>query len=248
MNAIIDAIYRDGQFIGRDGEAIIKPLPASIDRSEGESLYRMVRDLKPKRTLEVGLAWGISTLFMCQGLEDNGEGHHTAIDPYQCAFEQLGVYNVERAGLKHRLTVYEEESQLVLPRLVDGKQKFDLVFIDGSHLFDAAFIDFFYADRLIPVGGLLVFDDLWMPAIRKMLHFIVNNRNYEIAEEFLGPRRTFVNHHLANLAHWIGEGFRGRATSGVPSQWKFHRGRTANWCALRKTAEDKREWHHFVHF
>ena len=153
----------------------------------------MVRRLRPSRTLEIGMAWGLSTLFLCQALEDNGGGDHTAIDPYQAgAFKHQAVFNIDRAGLSHRLTVIEDSSQLVLPRFITENQRFGLIFIDGSHLFDDLLVDFFFADQLIPLDGLLVFDDLWMPAVRKVLEFALTNRGYEIAEDLLGERPSFV--------------------------------------------------------
>jgi predicted O-methyltransferase YrrM len=247
MNAIIEAIYRDQQFTGRDGE-ITKPFPESIRRNEGEALYRMVRQVKPSRTLEVGMAWGISTLFLCQALEENGAGAHIAIDPNQASgYKRLGIYNVERAGLKHRLTVFEESSQLVLPRLIRENQTFDLIFIDGCHLFDFVLVDFFFADNLIPVGGLLIFDDLWMPSVRKLLQFVVTNRKYEIAQEFLGEQPPSPRGRFENFKYQFRKRLRKR-NFRVPAEREFHGGRNINWCVVRKTAKDERPWDHFAPF
>lgn len=247
MNAIIDAIYRDQQILGPAGE-VYHPFPVSIKRNEGEALYHLVRQVRPASTLEVGTAWGLSTLFFCQALADNRLGHHTAIDPFQSNFKHMGVTNIQRAGLDQYLTFHQESSHHVLPRLVAEKKTFQVIFIDGSHLFDAVFVDFFFADQLIPIGGYLVFDDLWMPAVRKVLAFILANRHYQIADEFLGPKPAFLTRHLQNLKYQLRKHLRGKPNHGTPSEMRFHRGHNVNWCVLRKTAPDDRPWDHFAAF
>jgi predicted O-methyltransferase YrrM len=247
MNALIDAIYRDKTFPGPDGEAV-SPFPSAIKRNEGEALYHLVRAVKPGATLEVGTAFGVSTLFLCQALRDNEKGRHTAIDPFQSHFKYLGLHNVKQAGLGDLLTFIEEPSQVALARLVSEKKAFDVIFIDGAHVFDAVLVDFFFADQLLPVGGLLIFDDLWMPAVRKVLNFILTNRAYEIAEEFLGEKPAFVQRHLQNLKYQARKRWRGKGNMGTPSEMFFHRGHNVNWCVLRKTGPDERAWDHFAAF
>jgi len=247
MNPIIDAIYRDQQILGPSGE-VYRPFPVSIKRNEGEALYHLVRKVRPTSTLEIGAAWGLSTLFLCQALADNNLGHHIAIDPYQFNFKHMAIANIRRAGLDSRFTFFEESSHQVLPRLVAEKKSFEVIFIDGSHLFDAVFVDFFFADQLIPIGGYLIFDDLWMPAVRKALTFILANRHYQIAEEFLGPKPAFFPRHFQNLKYQFRKRLRGKRNLGTPSEMRFHLGHNVNWCVLRKTAPDDRPWDHFAPF
>jgi predicted O-methyltransferase YrrM len=249
MNPIIEAIYRDQSLTATDG-TVHQPFPVSIKRNEGEALYHLVRTIKPAATLEVGTAWGLSTLFICQALADNPLplGHHTAIDPYQSRFHYMGLENIKRAGLHHLLTFIEQSSHLALPQLVQQKKSFDVIFIDGSHLFDGVFVDFFYADQLLPVGGHLVFDDLWMPAVRKTLHFILTNRDYKICPEFLGPKPPTVKSFLQNLRYQTKKKLKGKSNHGAPPESRFHLRRNVNWCVLQKTASDSRPWDHFAAF
>src|SRR5271168_1852901 len=144
MNEVIEAIYREQQFVLPGGE-VVRPFPTSIKREEGEALYRLVRKAEPERTLEVGMAWGLSSLFICQALRDNGVGgggRPVAIDPFQKNFKYGGGFDVKRAGLGDLLTFYERPSQMVLAELAEKKERFGVIFVDGSHLFDAAFVDF----------------------------------------------------------------------------------------------------------
>lgn len=70
-------------------------------------------------------------------------------------------------------------SELILPRLAGDGLRRDFVFIDGSHLFDSVVVDFFYADRLLPVGGVIALHDTWMPSVRRAITFVSTNRAYE---------------------------------------------------------------------
>jgi len=247
MNTLIDTIYREKSFPAPD-RTPVSPFPSAINRNEDEALYHLVRAVKPTSTLEIGTAFGLSTLFLCQALRDNKHGTHTAIDPFQSHFKYLGLHNVKQAGLDDLLTFIEEPSQLALARLVSEKESFDVIFIDGAHVFDAVLVDFFFADQLLPTGGLLIFDDLWMPAVRKVLHFILTNRAYEIAEEFLGTKPPFLQRHLQNLKYQAKKRLQGKRNLGTPSEMFFHKGHNVNWCVLRKTAPDSRPWDHFASF
>ena len=87
-----------------------------------------------------------------------------------------------RSGLQSMLQVIEEPSYLALPRLVQAKERFELILIDGMHTFDYTLLDFFYADLLLAPNGVLVFDDKQMPAVGKVIDFILKNRSYRLVE------------------------------------------------------------------
>ena len=82
MNEVIERIYRTGK-VEDPSRGPITPFPASIPYETGALLYSMVSREQLGRTLEVGMAYGLSTLFICQAHGDRGSGAHTAIDPYQ---------------------------------------------------------------------------------------------------------------------------------------------------------------------
>jgi predicted O-methyltransferase YrrM len=71
--------------------------------------------------------------------------------------------------------VIEEESQLALPRLVSEGREFDLAFVDGDHRFEGVFLDLYFMTRLVRPGGLVVVDDMWMPAVRTAVAYVERN-------------------------------------------------------------------------
>ena len=64
------------------------------------------------------------------------------------------------------------------PRLAAAGSRIQFAFIDGWHTFDHALVDFFFVDRMLDVGGIVVIDDVGYPSIRRLCHFILSNREY----------------------------------------------------------------------
>ena len=188
MNPVLKDILATGT-VKKDGRSIdIQDVSVTLDT--GLQLYAFLRKERPARTIEIGLAYGLSALFICQAHRDNGgEGHHTAIDPSESShWKNVGLSNIERAGFENTFRFFEARSDEALPKLREDGERFDFAFVDGSHLFDNAFIDFFYLDKMLDVGGCIAFDDLWMPAVRKVASFALRNKDYRLVR--LGRSRA----------------------------------------------------------
>jgi predicted O-methyltransferase YrrM len=188
---LLEDIYRAGEVEDERGERHAAR-PTSIARAEALALARCVRDHGASRTLEVGMAYGLSTL----ALAGAHEGAHVAIDPFQRSdWRSIGLLNVRRAGFGGRVRVIERRSDEALADLAARGERFDLAFIDGLHLFDATLVDFHFADRLLDGGGRVALHDLWMPSVRAAVDFIAANRAYEATGE--GTENLLVLRKLA---------------------------------------------------
>lgn len=153
-----------------------------IPRDEGDYLYSLVRLLRPNVSIEVGMANGLSSVFIAQALQDNGAGRHIAIDPFQSSdWGGAGLAMVEKAGLAPLVELMELPSHQALPEIERSGVKAQFAFIDGSHLFDYVLTDFLCVDRLLDVGGLIAFDDSDWPAIESVIRYAITNRHYEVA-------------------------------------------------------------------
>jgi predicted O-methyltransferase YrrM len=194
-------------------------------------LYDFVRLMKPGKTLETGMARGKSTLSICQAHRSNGAGCHIAIDPWQEEkFNSMGLANIERANLKDILRFYQGPSDEVLPQLCAQGEQIDFAFIDGNHRFQYTLLDFFYIDKMLNVGGHIAFDDLWLPAVRKVVSFILKNTPYKLVRPPSNPN-TPVGKRLLRLGRRILQNPLGRdwALKLVPQ----------NVAILQKTAVDR---------
>lgn len=178
MNRLLEEIYATGLVTDEQGH--IHKLHSGISKVHAEGLYRLVRERKPATVVEVGMAYGLSTLAILQALEDAGGGSLISIDPYQRTdWHGVGLTNVRRAQLSARHTLIEEPSYLALPELLRRKTAADFAYVDGWHTFDYVLVDFFYLDKLLNVGGVIGFNDCGLWAIDRVISFIRTHRHYQ---------------------------------------------------------------------
>jgi predicted O-methyltransferase YrrM len=174
VEAVVEAIYARGSTLDEDGNAV-ELVPHSVDRVQGQAMRDLAIAEGAEYTIEVGLALGMSALFLCQAVLSSG-GRHTAIDPFQReSWNGAGLKTLRDAGVEELVDVIEEESQLALPRLVAEGRRFDFAFVDGDHRFEGVFLDMYYMTRLVKPGGLVVVDDMWMPAVRTAVAYVEKN-------------------------------------------------------------------------
>jgi predicted O-methyltransferase YrrM len=159
--------------------------PIAISPAEGELLRDRVIREGAGQTIEVGLGYGVSALFICEGLLTNGDpvARHVAIDPHQTTgFADCGLQFLEDAGVTDMVHHYTERSEIVLPRLLSEGRTFDLAFVDGNHRFDWVFVDLVYVGRLVRPGGIVIVDDYQLPAVQRAASFFVTNLGWAIEE------------------------------------------------------------------
>lgn len=192
FNPTLQAMLNARKAVGRSGKEFAGAGALSSDNNL-ITLRNLCLRLKPQRTLEIGMCFGGSALVFTASHRDLGRPaarQHTALDPFQTSvWDEAGLVAVEREGLREHLDFRPAFSSLELPRLVNEKALFDLVYIDGSHLFEDVFIDFYYVARLLSDGGMVAFDDCADSHVAKVLRFITRNLNGTFKEVELGPYR-----------------------------------------------------------
>ena len=175
------------------------PLKDAIDAETGHLLQKLIEEKRPAMTLEVGLAYGVSSLFICEALRKVSAKKHIAIDAFQnTLWSGIGIHYLRQAGFDNLVELREQLSEYALPQLVQDGVKVDFAFIDGTHSFDQKIIDFFYVDRLLNVGGVLAFDDCNWPSIHQVCRFIATNRPYRVCATTSGT----VTGWRARLLQW----------------------------------------------
>jgi len=151
-----------------------------ISPEEGMWLFQLCRNNQLKTTLEIGLAYGFSTIYFLAALEETGGGHHTAVDPFQLResspWKGIGLQHARELKTAVQFSFVPEMSFTALVDFAKQDRRFDLIFIDGGHTFDTVLLDFTLAAPLCPKSGYIVLDDTWMPSIRRVVAFIRANR------------------------------------------------------------------------
>jgi predicted O-methyltransferase YrrM len=175
----LEDLYRTRQAVGQSGRTF--DLTGGLSTVNNLAAIRhMMLAAKPQRTLEIGMACGGSALTIAASHRDAGFipcCQHIAIDAWQRdGFDNVARVLLERAGLDGYVEVREQLSSLALPKMLEEKLKFGLVYIDGSHRFEDVFCDFYYVRFLTEVGGFILFDDAADPEVAKVLRFIRANQ------------------------------------------------------------------------
>jgi predicted O-methyltransferase YrrM len=174
MNEVLRSIIFNKSVVTEDG--ITRPLHSAISQGEGDFIQEMIRSARPQVSLEVGCAYGVSSLFICEALREVGADKHIVIDPYQHShWEGIGLANLRRAGYADIIDFHEVVSYQYLSRLTEEHVTIDFAFIDGQHTFDYVLVDFFLTDKLLKPGGIIIFDYLSYPSIRSVFRYVLLN-------------------------------------------------------------------------
>jgi cephalosporin hydroxylase len=161
-------------------DGTIVPFEAGSTVNNIQIIRQLVMAMRPTRTLEIGLAHGASALTFLTSLREintgGGDFLHAAIDPYQrSVWKSAALHAVEVDGFRDHFQFYDEESSVALARLCDEQREFQVIYIDGSHLFEDVFLDFAFSARLLPIGGICLFDDCSDRHVQKVIRFIKTN-------------------------------------------------------------------------
>jgi len=142
VNAVLERILTtrtvtDGSTVLPLSHPDFPNLPVHMDEREGRMLERVIAAVRPAVSLEIGFAYGVSTLFICGALAAAcAVATHIVMDPHQSTqWRGIGLRNVREAGYAGMVRFYEEQSEFVLPRLLAEGIKVDFALIDGWHTF-----------------------------------------------------------------------------------------------------------------
>lgn len=153
----------------------------SIGRSDGDVLRDLVLAERARTVIEIGLAYGGSALAIAEALvaHGSGQGRHLIIDAYQNRFYDSGWSAIVEAGITGLCLLFEERSQIVLPRLLSDGFLADAAFVDGSHSFHNVFVDLFYLRELVRPSGLVILDDCSYPSVSTAVRYFQVNTGWE---------------------------------------------------------------------
>jgi hypothetical protein len=123
-----------------------------------ETLRFIQRHVQPGfRTLETG-AGASTVVFASQG------ARHKAISPDGEEHERIRDYCMGNGIDTSSLETIVGSSDDVLPTL--GRERsYDFILIDGDHTFPLPVVDWHYAARILKIGGMVLMDDVPIPAV-----------------------------------------------------------------------------------
>lgn len=155
-------------------ESQVKKIHSAIKSPEMETITSIIKTNDFVKCLEVGMAFGTSAITVLS----NKKCNLISIDPFQSTqWESNGVKLVKSFGFSSRHTLIEKKSYIALPELLENNtSSFDFIFIDGWHTFDYTLVDFFYANLLLKIGGVIMIDDALHNGVADCIKYL--NKNY----------------------------------------------------------------------
>ena len=179
MNPVLHELLTTQTTTTPDGR--VQQIHSAISASDVKFITEALTELKPKTSLEVGLAFGVSALAMCADRPEGTAARHIIIDPFQNSYwGGIGLHNLRRAGYEGMIEFHDQPSYRVLAQLGAKGERIDFAFIDGMHTFDYVLVDFFMIDKILNIGGAVVFDDADWPSIRPVIRYVVSNLPYSV--------------------------------------------------------------------
>ena len=130
-----------------------------IAPEQGQFMAFLIKLIGAKKTLEVGVFTGYSSLVVALALPENGEVIACDVDE---EYTQIARTYWEKAGVSHKIKLHLAPAVLTLENLLakGEENSFDFAFIDA----DKSNYDIYYeqALKLVRVGGVIAIDNvLW---------------------------------------------------------------------------------------
>lgn len=242
LKSLVD-IFKSGKIvINESGEQIA--LHSHTPREQGEFLQRLYEKVKPKKSLEVGLAYGISTLFILEKAREMGasDKSHIVIEPF--SWGTAAIYNIRQEQLENYVEIRNELSDVVIPTMYLNNERIQFAYVDTTKLFDVVMQDFYFIDKILDVGGVVIIDDSSTGGISLVVRFISTLPHYEIVDRF--------DEDAVGTTYSIGRNIFEKILSFIPYKKKFlgsysfktsrQLGLNYRCIAFKKVGVDERQW------
>jgi hypothetical protein len=145
------------------------------------AIWCLVRNLRPTKVIETGVAHGVTSRFILEGLEKNGRGHLWSIDrpPIEREWKsQIGIAIDRR--LEHRWSYILGSSRRRLPGILSQLGEIDLFIHDSLHSERNVRFEMDRAWVALRPGGAMVVDDIDV------------NRGFHSFTEFFSGCRSII--------------------------------------------------------
>ncbi len=94
---LLEEAFASSKVFDENGELV--PLDSNVSREEALALNLSVREIKPEKSIVIGLAKGVSALAILGAIDANRFGRHIVCDPFQDDYGNAGIEMVGRSGL-----------------------------------------------------------------------------------------------------------------------------------------------------
>ncbi len=172
-------------------------IPVMLDDTK-ELLFNVVREVQPKRILEIGTAVGYSGIVM---LLASPEAHLNTMEISE-ELANIARQNFAKAGVENRVNIFLGDARELVAQLTGN---YDFIFMDGPKGKYEAFLP--YLTELLDTGGTLVCDNVLykglvehVPEDKRHKHITVARNMHAFLDDIT------ANPRYATVLHRIGDG------------------------------------------
>lgn len=253
MNPILTEILATNMTRDENGNTV--ELHSSVQTEEIEFITELIKKHHLSRAVEVGCAMGISSMTIAEGIKGVDGSFHYIIDPFQKSqWKNIGISNLKRAGFDN-FRLVEDYSEFALPALVKDGVRVNFGFIDGWHTFDHTLIDFFYINRMLEPGGVVIIDDVHMPAVNKVIRYLYNYPCYQFAgsvenKNITSQRKVFDSAAkvFSGLKYVTGKKVAAELYNPKLLRSDKELSLNSSMIAFKKISADERDWNWYANF
>jgi len=158
-----------------DGIPAPYPLGFQLDDASCVLLYTLCKIVKPEKIVETGVAYGLSTSYILQALNENKKGTLYSIDSVFRSWESVKMIgSMIPNRLKNRWEFVQGESSKKLEPLLKSVGMIDIFLHDSLHRYKNMMYEYRTSWPFIKNNGLLISDDI-----------IANNAFYDFSQQFI---------------------------------------------------------------
>jgi predicted O-methyltransferase YrrM len=244
MNNVATKILETQTVTDENGK--VYSLHSHTSLEQCEFIQNIITEINAKTTLEVGLAYGISTLFICEAVAKQDGNCHYVIDPQQDGWNNIGLKNLKEAGYERLVDFRRDYSHNVLPELYRSGVKLDFAYVDTTKIFDVVLIDAYYIFSMLRIGGVVMFDDCSFPSLRKLARLLATHPSLRVYDSYALESESWQVRMLSQLCNIVPNKEKIFAPNLLKLDSKL--GVNAHCIAFQKVSEDSRNWDWFKDF
>ncbi|WP_458626704.1 O-methyltransferase [Winogradskyella sp. PC D3.3] len=163
-----------------------KDVYLSISKAQGNDLVQLIRDNGLKRIVEFGTSFGVSTLFLAQGVMETG-GYIITTEIIRTKAKRA-IENFKKAGVH---TLIEVRIGDAMETLKHHKEAIDLLILDGWK--DLCFPLFLMLEPNFHANTLIYVDNADMKETKVFLSTIAQSEKYQFQTKFDGKAIIITN-------------------------------------------------------
>ena len=170
---------------------------------EGDLLFSLIHRHKFKNCLELGFLTGSTALYMTSATRNTGgQVISISIDDDKTMSRGLKLLKQENCDKHHQLI--NKNSNQALPELFVSNKHFDFIFVDGWKTFDHLIFEIYLLNHILNNGGIIVFDDAYMPSVRQAISLMKHYYGYREINysDYNQPIRLRVYHLLTRRSFY----------------------------------------------